>query len=83
MSFVGQDLLHQHTTNINNNNTTQYHIHTDVNIYYAAPCYTFPGYAGLQLPLHTYDDYNSGMSNKNKCENQLAVKIHTSPCYLK
>lgn len=65
-----------------------------VNVYIAAPCHSFPGYAGLHLPQplphhvassEERDGTNSALNYRNGSETVAlpAVTIHTSPCYLK
>ena len=52
-----------------------------INIYIAAPCYQFPGYAGLNLPFkshhHLFNDQHEVRSTIPM------VIIYSSPCNLK
>ena len=46
MHQIGQDIQSEHLP---------LHKNEGVNIYIAAPCFSFPGYAGLNLPFHAWE----------------------------
>lgn len=76
---------HQHQHNTHAAQESEEPLSTGaVHIYMAAPCYSFPGYAGLHLSgeHHRHRHHNTG--SKGVREPVVpSVSIHTSPCYLK